>query len=51
MSELTESLRNILHEKENICAALEQLATAREIDYQSEISRLSDLKPQAQEEV
>lgn len=42
MSELTESLRNILHEKENICTALEQLATARGIDYQTEISRLSE---------
>lgn len=42
MSELPENLRNILHEKENICNALNQLANASDIDYQTEISKLSD---------
>lgn len=42
MSELPENLLNELHEKENICAALEKLAQAGNIDYQAEIARLSD---------
>jgi len=42
MSELTEALRSILHEKESICSALEHLSNAGEIDYKSEITRLSD---------
>ncbi|MBE6357611.1 MAG: hypothetical protein E7058_10990, partial [Lentisphaerae bacterium] len=40
MSELSENLRAVLHEKENICTGLEQLENAADIDYQSEIERL-----------
>lgn len=42
MSELPENLIAILHEKENICNALEKLAQAGQIDYQQEISRLTE---------
>ena len=42
MSELPETLLNELHKKESICAELEALAQARNIDYQSEITRLTD---------
>ncbi len=42
MSELTEELRNILHEKESIIAKLEALATTETTDYQAEISRLTE---------
>ena len=41
MSELTGALRETLHEKENIIAELEKLATAVNVDYQSEITRLT----------
>ncbi|MBE6376240.1 MAG: DUF349 domain-containing protein [Lentisphaerae bacterium] len=41
MSELTEELRNILHQKESICEALEKLENSGEIDYRSTLCRLS----------
>lgn len=41
MSELSENLRAVLHEKENICAELEKLENAVGIDYQTEITRLT----------
>ena len=41
MSELTEELRNILHQKESICEALEKLETSEQTDYQGAISQLS----------
>ena len=42
MSELPENLLNELHRKESICAELEALTQAKNIDYQSEISRLTE---------
>ncbi len=42
MSELPENLLNELHKKESICTELESLANANGIDYQSEITRLTD---------
>ncbi len=47
MSELTEELRNILHEKENIIAKLEALAQGETTDYQAEITGLSDAYQQS----
>ncbi len=41
MSELTGALRETLHEKENIISELEQLSRAVNVDYQSEITRLT----------
>ena len=41
MSELPEKLIAALHEKENVCTALEQLSQAGSIDYQQEIARLT----------
>lgn len=42
MSELNPQLRECLHKKENICAALENLAAGNTGNYQDEIARLSD---------
>lgn len=42
MSELPENLLTELHEKEKICAELEGLANASGIDYQAEITRLTE---------
>ena len=40
-SGIPESLRDLLHRKEAICADLENLANASAVDYQNEIARLS----------
>lgn len=49
MSELTETLRSILHKKENICTELKQLANIGSTDYKANIDRLTKAYSEAGE--